>query len=310
MQQLLTESETQVANWREKLLAALGSNGQVIIDVIPEVELIIGPQPAALQLGLSESQNRFNFVFHEFARVFAQKEHPLVIFLDDLQWADVPSLGWIQRLMSDPTGHYLLILGAYRDNEVGAAHPLRLTLDELQKAGVVLEQISLGPLDRLHVNQLVAETLICTLDQAAPLADLVLGKTDGNPFFLNQFLTALYEEKLLTFVAAPVVVGDDKKDESRGGWRWDVTKIREQAVTDNVVELMAAKIQRLSDQTRQALQLAACIGKSIRFKNPGHRPREITVGDGSRSMGRLTRRLACATWRWLQIPLGEWSESG
>ncbi len=157
--QILTESESQLNNWREKLLAALGQNGQVIIDVIPEVELIVGPQPPVQELGPTESQNRFNLVFQNFIQVFCQKEHPLVIFLDDLQWTDSATLKLIQLIMTDENMQYLLMIGAYRDNEVSPTHPLIMTLDGLRKSGAIINQIILDPLKIEHIIQLLVDSL-------------------------------------------------------------------------------------------------------------------------------------------------------
>ena len=191
MRQLLTESEASLAAWREKLLTALGNNGQVIIEVIPEVQRIIGPQPAVPELPPTEAQNRFTLLFENFVNLFAQPDHPLVLFLDDLQWADGASLTLIQSLMTAPNSRYLFLIGAYRDNEVSSAHPLNFTLDEMRKAGTIVNQIFLGPLELPHVSKLIAETVNCALPIAQPLAELVQAKSGGNPFFLTEFLKTL-----------------------------------------------------------------------------------------------------------------------
>ncbi|MBD2772891.1 hybrid sensor histidine kinase/response regulator [Iningainema tapete] len=269
MRQLLTESAENIANWKRKILAALGDNGQIIIDVIPEVERIIGEQPDVPKLGLVESQNRFNRVFQQFIHVFSQREHPLVIFLDDLQWADSASLKLIQLLMSNPMSKYLLLIGAYRDNEVetrgGASlHPLILTLKEIQSGSAVVNNIILKPLEIQNVNQLVSDTLcrdakfrVSTNKSRVskltiqPLADLVFNKTLGNPFFLTQLLKSLYEENLLKF------------NFNEGCWQWDIDMIGGIDITDNVVELMVSQIQKLSPRTIKVLKLAACIGNKF-----------------------------------------------
>ena len=251
IRQLLTENETQIAAWNEKLRFALGPNGQIIIDVIPEVELIIGKQPPVPELPTAEAQNRFNLVFQNFVRTFTQKEHPLAIFLDDLQWADSPSLSLIELLMSDSSTQHLFLIGAYRDNEVTPAHPLMLTIDEMKKKETVISEINLRPLDMESLNQLTADTLNCEVKRSEPLAELVMGKTGGNPFFATQFLRSIYDEGLLIFDAA------------RDGWQWEFAKIQEVGITDNVVELMAGKIQKLQANTQQILQLAACIGNQF-----------------------------------------------
>jgi predicted ATPase/signal transduction histidine kinase/CheY-like chemotaxis protein/tRNA A-37 threonylcarbamoyl transferase component Bud32 len=248
MRQLLMESIDSIALLKTKLLEALGSNGQVIIDVIPEVERIIGSQPDVAQLGPTESQNRFHRLFQKFIHVFSKPEHPLVLFLDDLQWADLASLKLIQLLACDSDSQYLLLIGAYRDNEVSATHPLMLTLQEIQSNGATINNIVLQPLHITHVNQLVSETLRSDTDNSKPLAEILFNKTQGNPFFLIQLLKSLNQENLLSF------------NFSEGCWQWDIELIRGIDITDNVVELMVSQIQKLSPTTQNILKLAACIG--------------------------------------------------
>ncbi len=248
IRQLLTESPTQLNQWREKLLAALGANAQVIIDVIPEVELITGKRPAVPSLGPLESQNRFNLVFGNFIRVFCAQEHPLVIFLDDLQWVDSATLKLIELIMSDHDTQYLFLIGAYRHQEVTSTHPLTITLEELQKQEAIINQITLAPLALDCVSQLIAETLHCDRSSVQPLAELVMLKTRGNPFFVNQFLKTLHLENLLNF------------DFERLCWQWDIAQIEAMDITDNVVELMISKVKKLPSPTQQVLRLAACVG--------------------------------------------------
>ncbi|MGB0384691.1 MAG: ATP-binding protein, partial [Ardenticatenaceae bacterium] len=248
IRQILTESEEQIAIWAQTLRRAFGPNGQVIIDVIPEVQLVVGKQPPVPELGATEAQNRFHLVFQEFINVFTRKEHPLVIFLDDLQWADLASLRLIQLMMTNLERHSFFLIGAYRDNEVEAAHPLRLTLDEIQKAGTKINQIRLAPLELADIEQLIRDATGCASQQSTALAELLLPKTHGNPFFLSQFLTSLVEEQLLWF------------DPTGRVWQWDVGQIQQLEITDNVVEFMAGQIKKLSPKTQHALQLAACIG--------------------------------------------------
>ncbi|MEI2582596.1 PAS domain S-box protein, partial [Scytonema sp. PRP1] len=231
--------------------SALGSNGQIIIDVIPEVELIIGKQPPVPEVGATEAQNRFNRIFQNFVRVFCSKEHPLVIFLDDLQWSDSATLKLIELLLLDEQTQYLFLIGAYRDNEVAPTHPLVLTLLELQKRGAVLQEIILKPLALESLNQLIAETLDCNTDTVRSLAQLVLRKTEGNPFFVGEFLRMLYSENLLKF------------DAEHLNWQWDITQIQARNITDNVVELLLLQLKKLPEQTRQILRLAACIGSKF-----------------------------------------------
>ncbi|NEP59104.1 MAG: AAA family ATPase [Symploca sp. SIO2G7] len=268
VQQLLTESEFQLNQWRTKLQLAFGSNGQVIIDVIPELELIVGKQPAVTELGATESQNRFNLVFQNLIKVFAQPDHPLVIFLDDLQWADTATLKLVQLLMTATDCQYqnttaatispvaedkggLFLIGAYRDNEVNEAHPLMLAVDEIRQSEAIVNQLSLRALELTHINQLISDTLKCIPERTKPLAELVLSKTGGNPFFINEFLRSLYTEGLLEFNVHSL------------SWQWDLQQIMLTNFTDNVIELMALKIQKLPTNTQQVLQRAACIGNQF-----------------------------------------------
>jgi len=248
VKQLFTESTDQLTVWRKKLLNALAPNAQVIIDVIPEIELIIGKQLKVPELDSLESQNRFNLVFLKFIRVFAQKAHPLVIFLDDLQWADLASLKIIQLLATDSETTNLLIIGAYRDNEVDAKHPLSLVLQEIVKVNTVIRTINCQPLRLTDVEELIRDTLNCSLEKAQPLAELILNKTAGNPFFFTQVLKYIHQEGLLVY------------DFIRGEWEWDIEQIHSIEITDNVIDLMLGKIQKLRPNTQNILKLAACIG--------------------------------------------------
>ncbi|MBD2451378.1 AAA family ATPase [Nostoc sp. FACHB-152] len=248
VQQLLSEPDENVQQWRAHLLTALGSNGQIIIDVIPEVELIIGKQPPVPSVGATEAQNRFHRIFGQFVRVFCSESHPLVIFLDDLQWIDSATLNLVELMLLDEQAQSLFLIGAYRDNEVKPTHPLALMLERLRKQGVVIQEITLTPLTLEALNQLIAETLHRDADMVRPLAELVLSKTEGNPFFVNEFLRMLYSENLLTF------------DAEHFCWQWNIADIQAQDITDNVVELMLLKLKKLPENTQQILRLAACIG--------------------------------------------------
>ncbi len=251
VQQLLSESESRLVKWREKILAALGANAQLIIDIIPEVELIIGSQLAGQQLESTDNQNRFNLVFQNFVRIFCQADHPLVIFLDDLQWADLASLKSIELMMSDDQSQYLFLIGAYRDNEVSLLHPLIIAIESLQSAGVKINKMSLDSLNLDEVTHLVADTLSQEISTVRSLAELIVGKTLGNPFFVNEFLKTLHRENLCSF------------DWCQGIWQWDVDKIKTKGITDNVVELMISTLKQLPELTQQALSLAACVGNSF-----------------------------------------------
>jgi len=248
VRQLLSEPEDQLQQWHNKLLTALGTNGQIIINVIPEIELIIGKQLPVPEVGATEAQNRFNRVFQKFIRVFCSKEHPLVIFLDDLQWVDSATLKLIELMMTDVDTQYLFVIGAYRDNEVNPTHSLMMTLEELRKEGATISRITLAPLVLEASTQLIAETLHSDISTVKPLAELVLRKTGGNPFFVNEFLKTLYTENLLTFDFEYLV------------WEWNIAQIESKNITENVVELMIGKLKKLPYGTQQILKLAACIG--------------------------------------------------
>ncbi|NET28549.1 AAA family ATPase [Okeania sp. SIO1I7] len=254
MKQLLSESDAQLEQWKAKILNAVGENGQVIIDVIPELEKIIGEQPRVPELSGSAAQNRFNMLFQKFIQVLALPSHPLVIFIDDLQWADLASLKLMQLLMNRGETGYLFLLGAYRDNEVFAAHPLMLTLDEIEKSGVTINSITLSPLSTADINCLVADTLCCQLEIALPLTELVAQKTKGNPFFATQFLKGLYEDGWISF------------NFDVGYWQCDMTRVRELTLTDDVVEFLATRLHKLPEKTQSILKLAACIGNQFDLK--------------------------------------------
>jgi predicted ATPase/signal transduction histidine kinase/tRNA A-37 threonylcarbamoyl transferase component Bud32 len=248
IRQLLTENSTNIETWKEQLVEALGQNGRVIIDVIPEVELIMGEQPEVPQLGLTEYQNRFNRVYKQFIHVFTKPEHPLVLFLDDLQWADSASLKLLQLLITDTDSEYLLLIGAYRDNEVSPTHPTIQTIEEIKKTGTVVNNLVLQALDISNVSQLVADTLQGN-NNSINLGDLLFNKTQGNPFFLTQLFKTLHSEQLLNF------------DFIKSCWQWDLKQIQALGIADyNVVELVAINIQKLPEATQKVLQLAACIG--------------------------------------------------
>ncbi len=253
VEQLLTESETQLQEWRDKILFQLGANTSVIIEAIAVVELIVGKQPPLPLLPPAESLNRFRLGFQNFIRIFSSPAHPLAIFLDDLQWADRPSLDLIQLLMNG-SEMGLFLIGAYRDNEVTAAHPLMLTIANIRESGATVNEIFLTPLELPTVRCLIADTLHCSSDCAQPLAELAIAKTGGNPFFLTEFLKSLYTEGLLEF------------DYNRGGWEWDLERIQSQGFSENVVELMASKIQKLPEEAQEVLKRAACIGNQFPLK--------------------------------------------
>ena len=245
---LLGQSEAVLGRWRDVLQERLGPNGQLITNLVPELAFVIGEQPPVADLPPQEAKNCFQMVFRHFLSVFARNEHPLALFLDDLQWLDAATLDLLEHLVTHPDVRHLLLIGAYRDNEVGPAHPFLRTLDGIRDAGAKVEEIVLAPLGLDDVCRLVTDAVHCEPERARPLAQLVREKTSGNPFFAIQFLTTLNEEGLLAF------------DPAASAWRWDIDRIRARSYTDNVVALMAEKLERLSAPTREALKLLACLG--------------------------------------------------
>ena len=250
MSQLLSESDPQIKRWKTEILSALGENAEVIIEVIPELEQIIGSQPPVPELSSNAAQHRFNLLFKKFIAVFTTIEHPLVIFLDDLHSCDSASLKLIQLLINQTAPGYLLLIGAYRNNEVFPIHPLILTLHEIEKSGATLNTITLAPLNQSNINQLIADTLSCSPELALALTKLVYQKTQGNPFFNNQFLKVLHEEGLITF------------NLKMGHWQCDIAQIKALALTDDIIQFMAIQLQKLPQVTQdysQMEELAAVI---------------------------------------------------
>jgi PAS domain S-box-containing protein len=254
VQQLLTESETRIRVWRERILAAIGLNGRLVAEVVPHLERLIGPQPPAPSIEASAREARFQYVFRRFVGVFARPEHPVVLLLDDLQWADVASLKLLRHLLTHPDTRDLLVIGAYRDNEVGPDHPLMATLDALRLAGTRLRPLRLGPLPEPELRRLIADMTHREPREVEPLAELVREKTGGNPFFVNQFLTALHQEGLLSF------------DPQQARWGWDLAGIQAKGYTDNLGDLMVQKLGRLEPPAQKVLQLAAACGHQVDLK--------------------------------------------
>lgn len=248
VKQILVENVKHIEEWRKRLLECLGINGQVVLDVIPELESIIGPQPSVQKLGLTETQNRFNIVFQDFIRVLASKDQPLLMFIDDLQWADTPSLKILESLLTNLDNRYISIIGAYRENEVDATHPLFIMLNNLNKIGTKVTTLVLKPLKLEHVEELLCETLHKTIIEVKELAKVCYDKTHGNPFFLLQFLQELYREQLIEF------------NLKEGIWIANIQGIEKKKYTDNVVDFMTHKVLDLPLATQQALQLASCLG--------------------------------------------------
>jgi PAS domain S-box-containing protein len=245
---LLTKSDAELGRWRGALREALGPNAQLIVDLVPELKLIIGEQPPVPELPPQQAKGRFQMVFRRFISVFARPEHPLALFLDDLQWLDAATLDLLEDLLIRSDLQHLMLIGAYRENEVNDTHPLMRKLDAISEAGAQVRQIRLAPLVCGDLRQLMVDALSCEPAHAASLAQLVHDKTAGNPFFVIQFLHALTEENLLTF------------DHDAARWCWDLDRIQAKGYTDNVVDLMVGRLTRLPTQTQQALQQLACLG--------------------------------------------------
>ncbi len=250
IRQILSESEADVERWRGAIREAVGANGQLIVSLIPELEFVIGKQPPVAELQATEAESRFHMVFRSFLGAFADKAHPLAVFLDDLQWLDPATLKLLEHLITHPDIRHLLVIGAFRDNEVSTSHPLMQTLGAIRGAGAVVREIVIAPLSLDDVTEFVADTLHCEYERAVPLAGLVYDKTLGNPFFAIQFLSALAEEGLLAF------------DADTATWVWDVARIRAKGYTDNVVDLMVGKLQRMPDTTQERLKQLACLGNA------------------------------------------------
>jgi PAS domain S-box-containing protein len=245
---LLSKSDAELARWRAEIQEALGQNGRLMTDLIPELKLIVGEQPPVPELEPQQAQGRFHLIFRRFIGVFARAEHPLALFLDDLQWLDPATLDLLEDLLTQADVQHLLLIGAYRDNEADAEHPLMRKLTAIRSSGAKVSEIKLGALDYEHLERLTADALRVKLEDAAPLSALVHAKTAGNPFFVVQFLYALADEALLAF------------DHGAQRWSWDVDRIHAKGYTDNVVDLMVGRLARLPPQSLKALQELACLG--------------------------------------------------
>ncbi len=241
-------SGMDAAYWKTAILDAVGALGQIVIDVIPELQQIIGRQPAVERLPPLEAQNRFVNVFTRFINVFTKKEHPLVIFLDDLHWADLSSLRFLSRITHSVEGSNLLIIGTYRDNEVSASHPLRAAIQELDGRQSALTQITIAPLQRADIAALVADTFSCPGQAALPVAEIILAGTLGNPYFVRETIADLCQQGLIHY------------DPGRRRWEWDVAALNGNARSGSSQQLLAAKINHLSAHARHAVMTASCIG--------------------------------------------------
>ncbi|WP_432667449.1 AAA family ATPase [Wukongibacter baidiensis] len=252
IKQILMETEENLEKWKNKLLSSLGINGQIIIDLIPELELIIGKQPSVPKMDPMKSQSRFNLTFQNFIKTFTQFSHPLVIFIDDLQWADQATLGLLKILLTDSNSKHLLFIGAYRANALDDIHALMTVLNEIDEPeSNNITYIPLNPLELIHINQLISDTLHCTYEESKPLARLIKQKTQGNAFFVVQLLYTLYHEGILEF------------DSNSLKWRYDLESVSKMKSSDNVVDLMIDRLRDLPKDTQRILQIASCIGNTF-----------------------------------------------
>ncbi|HEX2684991.1 MAG TPA: AAA family ATPase, partial [Kofleriaceae bacterium] len=248
---ILVEGELGIARWRQRLAQALGPHGKLVVDLVPQLGLIVGPQPPVPELPLTESETRLRLVFGRLFAACAMPEHPLAMFIDDMQWADTASLSLIANLLTDGDARHLLIIGAYRDNEVDPSHPMVRALESARRSYARIHDLVLEPLSEEDLGRLVADTVHAAPAEAAPLARLVHDKTGGNPFFAIQFLTALHHKQSIWF------------DREAFRWQWDAARIHAEGYTDNIAELMRGRLYGLPSETQAALQLTACLGSTV-----------------------------------------------
>ncbi|MCB1178926.1 MAG: AAA family ATPase, partial [Leptospiraceae bacterium] len=245
---ILTEPPESIKSWKGKILESLGSNGKIITDVIPELEYIIGEQPEVVELSAQENANRFYVVFQNFIKIFTNINHPLAIFLDDLQWADNSSIDFIKTLLTDPSVKYLFLILSYRDNEIDKVHPLFQFIESLSTDSIPYEQIVLQPLQSEFLEEMLAETFLTSKDKVRSFTEIVHSKTGGNPFFVSELLKQLISDDLIHFSS------------SKGGWIWDEEKIKKSEVSDNVIELLLKRIKKLGETSQNILKFSSCIG--------------------------------------------------
>ncbi len=244
---VLTERQDALNRWKDQIIEALGPNAQILIDLVPQFELILGPQSPVQELGPTEAQNRFQLVVKDFVQVFAAAEHPFVLFIDDLQWADIPSLNLLTALMTDPDLSCLFLIGAYRENEVEAGHPLLSALDAIHSEGDEIETLHVAPLGLPDLTRFIVDATHCESETALPLSRLLLSKTGGNPFFVREFLLRLHKDGFLHL------------DAHSGVWTYDFEQIRQAGITDNVIELMTQNLHTLPPPALEIVKMAACL---------------------------------------------------
>lgn len=256
LRQVLTESQAKVEARRTLLRAALGAHGGVLIPVLPELEVLIGPQPAVPELGAAETRSRFHRAIGHFVQVFAQPEHPLVLFLDDLQWVDAGSLRLLEEFLLNPDHTHLLVVGAFRDNEVDEAHPFCVATKNFEQQGAKVSHLSLAPLGLETVEEYLVDTFRAGPSATKALARLVVTKTEGNPFFMREFLSLLHSDGLVS-------PSPKRREDGAVRWRWDLEQIEARGITDNAVELMAGKLRRLGTEAQELIRLGAALGNQF-----------------------------------------------
>jgi len=252
--QILGENETEIAIWKNKIMTAVGYNGKIITEIVPIFELVIGKQEELSELGPHETRNRFHQVFESFIKAIANKDHPIVLFLDDLQWADSASLQVIRLLTTVAEIKYLFIIGAYRHNEIAESHPLSLVINDIENSGITVNNIFLQPLDHVNIVALLNDTFKNPQEDVDNLAEIIVKKTGGNPFFVNEFIKFLYKESIVEFAL-------------KKGWFWSIEKISEMKATDNVIDLIAGKIVELTTETQEVIKVASCLGNNFTLEN-------------------------------------------
>ncbi|MBY5399472.1 AAA family ATPase [Rhizobium leguminosarum] len=276
VRQILGSSDADLGRWRKELVEALGPNGRLMINLVPELALIIGEQAPAPDLQPHEAKARFHLVFRRFLAVFARPERPLALFIDDVQWLDAATIELIETVTLDQEVRNLLLICAYRDDEVSLDHPFNATRDSMRENLDKLEELKLGPLSPQDVGNLLADMLHSDVRSVGSLAGLVVDKTEGNPFFVLQFLASMEEEELVVF------------DADRGGWRWDADRIQNTRVTDNVAELVASKLSRLPRLTLETVKLLACLGSGA------------SLATLSIALGKSKRQIVAILWEAVQ----------
>jgi histidine kinase len=251
IQHLIAGEQTKLSYWRSRIQEAISPLGKILTDLIPGLETLLGEQPPVPLLSGMEAQNRFHYVFTNFLSAVTSGEHPLVLFLDDLQWADEASFHLTHHIICDKALNHLMVICAYRDNETEANHPLFSLLNMLTASNISFTTIVTHALTPEQTHELVQDTLRSAQKNGRELGEIIYLKTKGNPFYIQQFLKSIFAEGLLAF------------DHKTHQWKWDNDKINEMNVSGNVVDLMTAMVQKLSADTLELLKLCSCIGNAF-----------------------------------------------